>query len=66
VLRGQLGRVGERRLLADITGDAAVAAGADRQREVTAAFEAAVAQATEQLVTAVNAAALADEAAARP
>jgi cholesterol transport system auxiliary component len=60
-LRGELGLVGERRLVASGEGGAAIVAAADRQREVVAAFAAAYAQAAAQLVAAVNAGALAAE-----
>jgi ABC-type uncharacterized transport system auxiliary subunit len=62
-LRGQLGVLGNRVPIADVTGSATVPAGADRQRDVAAAFEAAAAEATAQLVAAVDAAAAADRAA---
>jgi len=65
-LRGELGVSGTRQLLASVSGSAAVPATADRQREVAAAFEAAYATAAEQLIAAVDAAALADAAAPRP
>jgi cholesterol transport system auxiliary component len=60
-LRGDLGLVGERRLVASAEGSATAAAAADRQREVVAAFEAAYAVAAAQLVGAIDAAALAAE-----
>ena len=56
-LRAELGTVGDRHLLASLEGSAVVTATADRQREVAAAFEAAAAEATTQLVGAVHAAA---------
>jgi len=61
-LRGELGVSSDRRLVGTAVGTAAVPAGADRQREVTAAFESAYAQAAEQLIAAVDAAAMADAA----
>ena len=61
-LRAELGVAGERRLVGTATGTAAVTASADRQHEVIAAFESAYAQAADQLVAAVDAAATADAA----
>jgi cholesterol transport system auxiliary component len=61
-LRGSLGVSGERRLIASVAGSGAVAATADRQREVAAAFEGAYAEAAAQLIAAVDAAAAADAA----
>jgi cholesterol transport system auxiliary component len=60
-LRGELGLALERRLVASAEGGAAVTAAADRQREVTAAFEAAYREAAAQLIAAIDAAALATE-----
>jgi len=60
-LRGELGLVGERRLVASAEGSATAVAAADRQREVVAAFQAAYAVAAAQLVVAIDAAALAAE-----
>jgi ABC-type uncharacterized transport system auxiliary subunit len=65
-LRGELGVGSERRLLATVTGSAAVPATADRQRDVAAAFEAAYGAAAAQLIDAVDGAVLADAPAARP
>lgn len=62
VLRGELGIGNERRLLASVTGSAAVPAAADRQHEVAAAFDAAAAEAAQQLIVAVSAAASAEAA----
>jgi ABC-type uncharacterized transport system auxiliary subunit len=64
-LRAELGVSSERRLVGTAVGTAAVPASADRQREVTAAFESAYAQAAEQLIATVNAAAAADAVAPR-
>jgi cholesterol transport system auxiliary component len=60
-LAGELGLGRERRLIASVAGSAAVPAAADRQREVTAAFESAYRQAAAQLIAATQAAALAAE-----
>jgi ABC-type uncharacterized transport system auxiliary subunit len=66
VLRGELGVLAEHRLIAAVEGSATVVAAADRQREVTAAFESAYRQAAGQLIAALNAAGLeAEKAAAR-
>ncbi len=59
-LSGQLGLESERRLLATVEGSASVAAGADRQREVLAAFGRAFADASAQLIAAADAAAAGD------
>lgn len=59
-LRAELGLVAERRLVAVIEGSSAVPARADHQRDVTVAFAAAYADAAQQLIAAVNAAAAAD------
>jgi ABC-type uncharacterized transport system auxiliary subunit len=59
-LRGELGVGAERRLVAAVSGAAAVPAAADRQNDVAAAFEAAYAEAAQQLIAAVGAAAAAD------
>ena len=61
-LHGEIGVSGERHLIGVVAGSAAVAASADRQREVAAAFEAACADAAEQVIAAVNAAAALDAA----
>ena len=63
-LRGELGLISERQLLATVEGSASVAATADRQREVVAAFESAYTQAAQQLIAATNAAGVAAEASA--
>lgn len=63
-LSGELGQSSERHLVAIVEGNSSVRAAADRQREVTAAFEAAYAEAAAQLIGAVNAAAAAEQAAA--
>jgi cholesterol transport system auxiliary component len=63
-LRGELGLAAERRLVASVAGRGEVRAGADRQREVAAAFQAAASQAVAELVAAAVAAALAAEASA--
>ncbi|HXQ64331.1 MAG TPA: ABC-type transport auxiliary lipoprotein family protein [Steroidobacteraceae bacterium] len=60
-LRGELGLVGDRRLVAGAEGSATAVAAADRQGEVIAAFEAAYAAAAAQLVAAIDAAARAAE-----
>lgn len=62
-LRAELGLIAERRLVGVLEGSSAVVARADHQRDVTAAFEAAFADAAQQLIAAVNAAAAADESA---
>jgi len=62
-LHGEVGVSGERRLIGVVSGSAAVPASADRQREVIAAFEAAYADAAQQIIAAVNAAAAVDAAA---
>jgi cholesterol transport system auxiliary component len=59
-LVGQLGLAAERRLVATVEGSAAVAAGADRQHEVIAAFARAFADAAQQLIAATDAAAAGD------
>ncbi|MBS0376694.1 MAG: membrane integrity-associated transporter subunit PqiC [Proteobacteria bacterium] len=58
VIRGELGLVGERRLVASLEARGEALAAADRQREVAAAFEAATGQALAALVAAADAAAL--------
>jgi ABC-type uncharacterized transport system auxiliary subunit len=63
-LRGELGLISERQLLATVEGSATVSAAADRQRDVVAAFESAYTQAAQQLIAATNAAGVAAEAAA--
>jgi cholesterol transport system auxiliary component len=63
-LHAQFGLVTEHRPLATLEGSAEVTAAADRQREVTAAFEAAYRQAAGQLIAALGAAAAAADAAA--
>jgi cholesterol transport system auxiliary component len=65
-LRGELGLVSERRLVANVAGSAEVRAAADRQHDVAAAFEAACDAAIGKLVAAADAAALAAEAARPP
>jgi ABC-type uncharacterized transport system auxiliary subunit len=59
-LSGQLGLSAERRLIATVAGSASVKAGADRQREVVAAFERAYNDAAQQLIAAIDSAAAAD------
>lgn len=59
-LRGELGIGTERRLIASVTGSAAMPAKADRQRDVAAAFESAYAAAAAQLIEAVDEAAFAE------
>ncbi len=63
-LRGELGLIAERRLVANVEGRGEMRAAADRQRDVAAAFEAAAAAALAELVAAADAAALAAEAVA--
>jgi ABC-type uncharacterized transport system auxiliary subunit len=64
VLHAEFGLAAEHRPLATLEGSAEVAAAADRQREVTAAFEAAYRQAAGQLIAALGAAAATTEQAA--
>jgi cholesterol transport system auxiliary component len=59
-LSGQLGLAAERRLVASFEGSATVAAAADHQREVVAAFARAFADAAQQLIAAADAAAAGD------
>ena len=65
-LRAELGLNSDRRLIATLEGSAAVRATADRQREVIAAFESAYGEAAATLISSVNAAAAAAEAAPKP
>jgi cholesterol transport system auxiliary component len=60
-LRGELGLTTERRLVASVEGHGEARAGADRQRDVAAAFETAAAAAVAELVAAADAAAVAAE-----
>ena len=55
-LHGELGRTGERQVLANVSGSAAVLAVADRRREVVAAYQAAFDEALASLVAEVDAA----------
>ena len=64
-LIAELGQSSERQLVAIIEGQSSIRAAADRQRDVTAAFQAACAEAVAQLIGALNAAAAAAEQSAK-
>ncbi|MFO0336847.1 MAG: ABC-type transport auxiliary lipoprotein family protein [Pseudomonadota bacterium] len=65
-LRGEIGRVAERRALGSIVGRGEVQAASNRLRDVTAAFEQAYAQAAVTLTAGVHAAVLAAERTSAP
>jgi ABC-type uncharacterized transport system auxiliary subunit len=55
-LHGEVGRTGERKVLANVSGSATIVAAADRRREVVAAYQAAFDVALASLVSEVDAA----------